>query len=64
MGETILEDQSNFKLSCFKRYTNANNVNYHLFSINFSGILIVEVDSMTKKETNQTNKGKTQIKTN
>ena len=60
MGATILEDDTYFKLSCFKRCTNVNTVNYHLFSINFSGILIVEVDSKTKKETNQTNKSKTQ----
>ena len=62
MGATILKDDTNFKLPCIKRYTNVNAVNYHLLSINFSGILIVEVDSKTKKETNQTNKGKTHQK--
>ena len=62
MGATILKDDTNFKLSYFKRYINVNTYNYHLLSINFSGILIVEVDSKTKKETNPTNKSKTHKK--
>ena len=62
IGATILEDDTNFKLSCFKRYINVNTFNHHLLSINFSGILIVEVDRETTKETNQTNKDKTHKK--
>ena len=60
-GATILQDDTNSKLSYFKRYINVNTYNYQLLvmSINISGILIVEVDSNTKKETNRTNKSKT-----
>ena len=57
MGATILQDDTNFKFSYFKRYINVNTYNYHLLSINFSGILIVEVDSNTKKG-NKSNKQK------
>ena len=56
-GATILQDDTNFKLSYFKRYINVNTYNYQLLSINIGCILIVEVDSNTKKG-NKSNKQK------
>ena len=35
-GTTILQDDTNFKLSYFKRYINVNTFNYQFLSINLA----------------------------